>query len=246
MTHSAFHRNHTERSGISVFRTISERLHNAWRETALAILFWCLFAAVFFFLERIYHPSAYHIVHCWLDDRIPFNRFFVFPYIFWFFFVGGTVLYTFLREWDAFLRLMRFIAITYTAAIVIYLLYPTCQHLRPALSAAQGWLTEFIRWFYRFDTNTNVCPSIHVLGSLGAMYALEGTAFCRTVGRREIVRLTAILICLSTLFMKQHSVLDVLFAVLISWIAYRICFCGPAAAAPQGRATGVVRSRAKG
>lgn len=48
--------------------------------------------------------------------------------------------------------------------MLIYLVFPTCQDLRPTQFARDNILTRFVAWFYNFDTNTNVCPSIHVLG----------------------------------------------------------------------------------
>lgn len=80
-------------------------------------------------------------------------------------------LYTLLYDIDSFQRMMKYILLTYTIAIVTYLIWPTCQELRPVSFERDNFLTRFIAGFYQFDTNTNVCPSIHVIGSLAVMEA---------------------------------------------------------------------------
>lgn len=75
-------------------------------------------------------------------------------------------------------------------------------------------------WFYTFDTNTNVCPSIHVMGSLAVLTAAWHTPRFRTAGWRAAFAAAAVLICLSTVFLKQHSVLDVIAALPICLAAY--------------------------
>ena len=45
----------------------------------------------FCYLERTV-THDYHIMHAPLDDLIPFNEYFIIPYIAWFVFVAGTLL----------------------------------------------------------------------------------------------------------------------------------------------------------
>ena len=65
---------------------------------------------------------------------------------------------------------MQFIIITYSAAILIYMRFPNCQELRPLVFERDNILTRFMAGFYQFDTNTNVCPSVHVIGSAAVMF----------------------------------------------------------------------------
>ena len=187
------------------------------------LLFWPIFGMLFTYVERFYNVE-YHAMHCALDDIIPFCEWFLIPYLFWFVYLTGTVVYTFFFDVHAFKRMMRFIMLTYTVTIIIYFIYPTCQTLRPAELPRDNILTRFIAWFYNFDTNTNVCPSIHVLGSVAAML---GQWDCRRLQKSWFKLLSAlicVLICISTVFMKQHSVLDVVAALPLCLIAYPICY----------------------
>ncbi len=188
------------------------------------LLFWPIYGFMFLFVERIYKVETYHSMHCFLDDKIPFCEFFLIPYLFWFVFLIGIHLYTLLYDVEAFKKLMKYIIITYSFTILIYLVFPTCQELRPLSFERSNIFTKFIEGFYEFDTNTNVCPSIHVIGSLAVMFTAWNTKGLDSPKWKSAFAVTAVLICVSTVFMKQHSVLDVLAALPICFIAYPVCF----------------------
>ena len=188
------------------------------------LLYWPVYGLLFLFVERFYQPGSYFPMHCFLDDLIPFQELFLIPYLFWFIYLVGMHLYTLLYDVASFRRMMYFIILTYSAAILVYLFFPTCQNLRPEVFARDNMLTRFIAGFYVFDTNTNVCPSIHVIGSLAVMFA---SWHCKgfTKGWKAASTVAAVLISISTVFMKQHSVLDVLAALPLSFLAYWLCYC---------------------
>lgn len=188
------------------------------------LLFWPVFGLLFTFVERFYKVQYYTTMHCALDDAIPFCEWFLIPYLFWFIYLIGTLVYTFFFDVYAFKRMMYFIIITYSVTMLIYFLFPTCQNLRPAEFLRDNALTRFISWFYRFDTNTNVCPSIHVLGSVAAMFGLLDCRRLQKPLQKLLFIVLCVLICISTVFMKQHSVLDVMAALPLCAIAYPICY----------------------
>ena len=127
------------------------------------LLYWPLFGLGFSYVERFYPVAHYIEMHCALDDLIPFNEWFLIPYLFWFVYLIGAVAYTFFFDVPGFRRMMRFVMITYSVTLIIYFLFPTCQMLRPEVFPRDNALTRFIAGFYVFDTNTNVCPSLHVI-----------------------------------------------------------------------------------
>lgn len=187
------------------------------------LLYWPIYGAFFFFVEKMYRPDGYYSVCCPLDDAIPFCELFLIPYLFWFVYLIGMHVYTLIYDVAAFRKMMYFIMITYSATIVIYLIFPTCQDLRPAEFERDNILTRFMAEYYAFDTNTNVCPSIHVIGSLAVML----TSFhCKDFGRgvKIAFAITGILIALSTVFVKQHSVIDLAAAIPICILAYYLSF----------------------
>ena len=88
------------------------------------------------------------------------------------------------------------------------------------IAAAANIFTRFLAGFYQFDTNTNVCPSIHVIGSVAVMTCAWHSKHFSSKGWRIAFTATAVLISISTVFLKQHSILDVLAAIPVCLLAY--------------------------
>ena len=83
------------------------------------------------------------------------------------------------------------------------------QDLQPATYPRENLFTEVVRRLQTFDSQSNVCPSLHVYTTLCVNDALQSSKLLK---QPEIVRpaswvLTG-LISASTCFLKQHSVLD--------------------------------------
>ena len=110
------------------------------------LIFWPIFGLFFTFVERFYNVGHYYSMHCPLDDMIPFCEWFLIPYLFWFVYLIGTIVYTFFFDVAAFKRMMYFIIITYSITMLIYLVFPTCQDLRPTQFARDNVLTRFVAW----------------------------------------------------------------------------------------------------
>lgn len=212
---------HLRKPEIDYRRVRFTAIHTAEYKHLKLLLFWPMFGMLFQFVEHFYQVESYTVMHCALDDWIPFCEWFLIPYLFWFFYMGGMFVYTLLYDIDGFCRMMKYIMLTYSITIVIYLLWPTCQELRPDTFLRENVLTEITKAYYRFDTNTNVCPSIHVIGSLAVMEAALWSKKFSKAWKASFVFI-AILICMSTVFMKQHSVLDILAALPICAVGH--CF----------------------
>ena len=188
------------------------------------LAYWPVFGFVFWFADKLYPAQSYIVVQSPIDSMIPFCELFVFPYVLWYFYLIGIHVYTFFYDVEAFKKLMKYIILTYSISLVIYYLYPTCQLLRPTYFKRQNMLTEFMRWFYTFDTNTNVCPSLHVIGSMAVMHTAWNTKGLNTRKWKTVFAVTTFLISISTVFLKQHSVIDILVALPICMVAYKLCF----------------------
>ena len=224
-----------EQRGIVKYRGFRLNLLNTEQFRHLKLLlYWPVFGLLFWYAERGMEVEAYYPMHCWLDDYIPFNEWFLLPYLFWFVFLLGMHLYTLRYDVPAFRRMMRFIMVTYSISLVIFFLFPNCQHLRPADFARDNLLTRLMADFYALDTSTNVCPSLHVVGSLAVMFAAWDTPRFSTPVWRLAFGVTAGLISVSTVFLKQHSVLDILAALAVCAVGYIVVYGRSAwAAAPD-------------
>ena len=205
---------------MSYYRDFTLRGLNTSKYAHLKLLlFWPIYGLTFWFAERGLNVT-YHAVHCALDDRIPFCEYFIVLYLFWFVFIFGFIAYSLLTDIPAFKRYMWFVIVTYIITMTVYLVYPTKQDLRPAVMEHSNAFTWVVSLIYSFDTNTNVCPSLHVIGGMAVVYGAWNSRRFGTPGWRAAFLTTAILISLSTLFVKQHSAVDLLCAFGVCLIAW--------------------------
>lgn len=188
------------------------------------LLYWPAYLLMFLFVEWLNPPSRCHLVQCPLDEMIPFCEAFLIPYLMWFVLLAWISVYTFLRDPMVFRRFMHFIILTYTTAIVVYILWPTCQQLRPAVLPRKNVFTAIMGIVYRADTSTNVCPSIHVLGAMAVLFASRQLPAYQTRRWQLFFGLSTVLIILSTVFLKQHSIIDTLVALPLSALGWQLCF----------------------
>ena len=187
------------------------------------LLYWPIYGLVFLTLERFLHLD-YHTIYTPLDDLVPFCEYFLFAYLYWFLFLIGMHLYLLLFDTEGFRKFMWFIILTYSVTCIIYVIYPSQQELRPTVFARDNFMTRFMAGFYEFDTNTNVCPSLHVIGSLAVLAAAWNTPRFATVWWRVAFTIQAVLISISTVFLKQHSLLDIPPDVAICAVAYYLVY----------------------
>lgn len=177
-----------------------------WRELRYAL--WLpVYLVLFVVLEHIPNRT-YWVTDLPIDGTIPFCEWFILPYCLWFPLMFGVGLWLLLRHPAAFRRYMLFLGLTFLSTEVLWIFWPNAQNLRPAVLPRDNALTAIVSALYHIDTNTNVFPSLHVVGAVGV--ALAARDACP---RQHLVwggtTALAALICASTLFVKQHALLDV-------------------------------------
>ena len=184
---------------------------------------WVGYLILFFLTERLIPAEKCYSVHIALDDWIPFCEVFWIPYVFWYALIVISLGYFLLRNIDSFKRLQTYIIITQAVALVVYVVFPTRQDLRPEVFPRDNFLTQCVKFLYRIDTNTGVCPSLHVAISLGiASVWTKEKGVC--LWWKAFVVVSVALICLSTMFIKQHSAVDFFAALPLCLLAEGIVY----------------------
>jgi membrane-associated phospholipid phosphatase len=119
------------------------------------------------------------------------------------------------RQQEHIRRTVSAYLLVWTGAYVCFLVYPTVAP-RPAALIGKGFVVWGLQRLYSADTPYNCFPSIHVAHSFVSALA------CYPVHRRVGIAATvcALLVALSTLFAKQHYILDVLGGMLLAGVAY--------------------------
>lgn len=183
-----------------------------------------LYLIWFFYLENR-DNIIMKTIHISLDDWIPFNEWFIIPYLFWFIYMAGVVMYYFFTSKKDFYKCTAFLFIGMSICLFIYTIWPNGQNLRPAQFANNNIATALVQYIYSVDTATNVCPSIHVYNTIGIHIAIAQNPNLRNNKLIYYGSLfTAIMICLSTVFLKQHSAFDGICAILLSWVMYLVVY----------------------
>ena len=187
------------------------------------LLGWVFYFALYFLTENLIPREACTPVWCPLDDRIPFCEWFVIPYVGWYALIVFSLGYFLFYDVDSFKRLQVYIIVTQVVAMAVYILFPSCQNLRPEVMTRNNILTRCVELLYDFDTSTNVCPSLHVAYSLGiaSVWLKKKTASWQW---KLAIVVFVVLICLSTVFIKQHSLLDGLAALPLGLLAEGIVY----------------------
>lgn len=181
---------------------------------------------------------GYHVIHMVLDDLIPFCEIFIIPYTLWFFYIAAVVVFFAFINKDVkeYYQLIISLGIGMTLFLLVSWLYPNGQNLRPMVFARDNVFIDMVRHLYSIDTPTNIFPSIHVFNSVAAYLAVER---CQALQKYKAIRrgtlILTILIVLSTMFLKQHSIFDVICALTLNSVVYLACYQSREQAQIRGR-----------
>lgn len=184
---------------------------------------WIVYFALYFLTENLIPFERCHPIHCALDNAIPFCEVFVVPYLLWFFLVAGSLLYLFLYDIPNFRRLSIYIMITQAGAMLIYIIWPSIQLLRPETMPRDNFFTWVLAFVYRFDTPTGVLPSLHAAYSI-AIWSVFRHRKETALWWRILLPIFVALIIAATFFAKQHSVLDALAALPLCLIGEALIY----------------------
>ncbi len=201
-----------------------KKFYERYKHAIPLIIYALIYCSWFAYLEKtVTHPQT--IIHVKLDDAIPFCEIFVIPYFLWFAYVSVTVVYCFFKNKQEYFRTCVFLFTGMTAFLVISTLWPNGHHLRPQTMPRDNIFTMLVSHLYRADTPTNLWPSIHVYNSIGAHLAVLHN---QKLSENKVIHFGSLTLCiaiiLSTVFIKQHSLFDVLTAFMMSAIMYVVVY----------------------
>lgn len=194
-----------------------------YKSLAVMAVYAVFYLTAFFYLER--REVAVHEINFGIDAYIPFCEVFIVPYLLWFAYVALTVVFLGIRDKEESEKLVAFLMAGMTIFIVVSAVFPNGHNLRPKVFERDNIFIDLIRHLYAADTPTNILPSIHVYNSVAVMIAVwRSKCFAgHNVIKGAMLALGASIIC-STVLIKQHSMLDVLLALLLSAVMYSVCY----------------------
>ena len=186
----------------------------------LLLLYFFLYFPWFSYLEKTV-TTHFHVIHVALDDYIPFCEYFIIPYLAWFGYVAFGVCYFFFKNKEEYYRLCTTLFTGMTIFLIVSTLYPNGHYLRPTYFDHNNICIQLVKWLYSTDTPTNLFPSIHVYNSICVNAAIwHSEDFKKHKAVRYGSAVLMMLIILSTMFLKQHSVFDVVTGTVLAFVLF--------------------------
>ena len=188
------------------------------RQLFYAIAIWAIYMTLFFVFKHNITPK-YYIYSVW-DDSIPFVKWFFPIYCLWYLYLFVPLLYLYFASKPDFIKLQSYIFIGFFICVFFYALYPNAIDFRPLITG-NDLMSRTMNAMFSVDPSNMVTPSMHVFAAV-AMHL--GLVKCeKTNGKRWLLTLSfvlMILICASTVLVKQHSVIDIFWGILLALALY--------------------------
>ena len=187
------------------------------RKYCLILLYWPIHS-LWYELLRVFHltDEGVLLIESSLDHSIPFCEWFVIPYCTWYLCIALTLIYPLFFDKREFLRANALLV----GCMVLPMIFCTfCPNgidmaLRPDFQTLgrENLATKLVEFVYLVDTPPrNVMPSMHVSVAWGMFFAvLQSKVMCKKPVGKIMSFIWCIMISLSTVFIKQHSILDVI------------------------------------
>ena len=201
-------------------------VHKYWH--AVFLLYLAIYMPWFSWLESYIPTQNPTPIYCGLDDLIPFCEWFIIPYYLWFAYIAAGHIFFFFKSRNEFIRMCVFLYTGMTICLIIYTLWPNCQELRIDYDTLgrSNYLIDLVAGLQSYDTADNVFPSIHCFNSIGMHIALVKS---QHLGKHRNLIVGAsfvliVLIIISTVCLKQHSILDFFGALALSVPLYFLAY----------------------
>jgi membrane-associated phospholipid phosphatase len=179
----------------------------------------CLFPLNIFYITLNNSKRGSRSLILGIDSLIPFIEIFIIPYLAWYAFIFLTMAFLCFKDRKTYFITLISYGFGLIASNITFFFFQTTVP-RPEL-IGNGLFTRMVQMVYGADQPYNCFPSIHVLTS----YLMVKAIMCSSVKNKtntSVILMSAIMIIVSTLFVKQHVVLDVAAGILYGEVLFRL------------------------
>ena len=171
--------------------------------------------AFVYFIVKLFIKD-YNLIGWNIDKNIPFIKSFIYIYLLWYPYLFVSYYFVYKKDLSKFKRLLKSTVMGMLIGNIFYVVYPTMID-RPVVDSFNSLTTFLVYITYKADIPVNCFPSLHCLLSFVIMFYV---CFDKCMGKtfRLIVFIISTLIVLSTVFVKQHVLIDVIGAFIIAII----------------------------
>ncbi|MFA6081034.1 MAG: phosphatase PAP2 family protein [Patescibacteria group bacterium] len=174
---------------------------------------------LFLLVKSVYLPlnkrkSRYYWKIKIIDDNIPLIPVFIIPYLGYFIYIIATIIFL----WNS--SVINIFFVTYIISYIIagFFWYFIPNGVKRPVIKGKDIFSKLITLIYKYDDDTNGFPSAHIFGTLICSYFLSLVFPQQTI----LIWLVNFLICISTVFVKQHYVLDIVGGIITFWLSIMI------------------------
>lgn len=150
-----------------------------------------------------------------IDHKIPLIKIFVIPYIIWYLFIPFSFIILCLRDKKTYYKTMLIYIVGSIVSSIIFITHQTTVPRTPVLG--NDIFAKILIFIQSNDKPVNCLPSLHAFTSYLVMREMKKSSNS-SIGISSITTITGVLIILSTLFTKQHAVLDVISGIILAEI----------------------------
>ena len=198
---------------------IKRLLQNKYMDFVWVVLLFVLHTGAYFVTAHVL--TGHHPIHVALDDVIHYCKPFIVPYVLWYLYIPLLMLWAWWKDRAVLRRQALTLLVGMLLSYIVFFAYPTVIDFRPEAVGSDvfSWICRII---YRYDTPpVNALPSLHCSETL-ILYLCTFTVdpFRKKKWIHAAALIMAVLICLSTMFVKQHSALDVATGLAVAVVAY--------------------------
>ena len=190
--------------------------------------YWVVYLIWFFWLDLTITDPKY-IIHSSVDDLIPFNEWFIFPYCSWFVLLAAVTALLWWFDTASYDKLCLMMFSGMTLCLIIYMVLPNGLDIRPTPEAIgrENFAMTLMQLIWKADASVNVCPSIHCQSTACMAIAFSGSTLTKQrPWLKAAAWVWAAIICASTVFTKQHSVIDVICGLALAAV-WGVILYGP-------------------
>lgn len=194
------------------------------KDCLIKIIFFVTLYSFLYFIVKYFEGDP-NVLVSKFDSDLPFISQFVYFYILWYPMLILVPYIVSLYNRDVFNRYLKVYSISVVCSLVIFLIYPTTIIRGDII--ANNISTSIVSLVYYFDNPVLNCfPSIHVVGCVLFIVSMLEVKNVPCLFKGSIITLS-ILTILSTLFLKQHVIYDVIISIVmvsVIWVTIKLIY----------------------
>lgn len=187
-------------------------------KSLVQVLFYIILVAIFLTENNI--NIGGHKIYSSLDALIPFIPAFVVFYFSWYFYIAAVGIIFLLKSKNDLRKTFMSMNICMAVGLLVYFIFPNYITIRPNVYGGDIF-SQAVKLLQEGDSPSSVCPSLHVAICISLCTAVADSKYFKNKPYIKLFStILTILISISTLFIKQHSVIDVFWGTMLGLTSY--------------------------